>query len=97
MMRRLQSSRRTIPLDRIEEYLGVWCKLRDTVAANGGRAWLFRDARREDHYLEFIEFADASVLERAAQVAEAREELDDLFGHTPVEEWDEAPTEATGV
>jgi hypothetical protein len=96
-MRRLQTSRHTIPLDRIEEYLGAWCELRDTVAAVGGRAWLFRDPRREDHYLEFVEFADASVLEHATRVAEAREALDDLFGHAPVEEWDEAPTEVTGV
>ncbi len=96
-MRRLQSSRRTVPLDRIEEYLGAWRTLQSTVEANGGRAWLFRDARREDHYLEFVEFEDAMMLERALPVAEAREDLDDLFGHSPIEEWDEAPTEATGV
>lgn len=96
-MRRLQSSRRTIPLDRIEEYLSAWCGLRDAVGRSGGHAWLFRDPRREDHYLEFVEFADAKVLEDAAHVAEAREELDDVFGHALVEEWDEAPTEATGV
>jgi hypothetical protein len=96
-MRRLQSSRRTVPLDRIEEYLSAWCELRDAVGASGGHAWLFRDPRREDHYLEFIEFPDASVLEHATHVVERREELDDLFGHAPVEEWDEAPTEVTGV
>jgi hypothetical protein len=89
-MRRLQSSRRVVPLDQLEHYLELWGGLRAAAQGNGARAWLFRDARRQDHFMEFVEFAGEVGLESSG-VPEARQEIDEFFGHVQVEEWEEAP------
>jgi hypothetical protein len=88
-MRRLHSSRRVVPLDQLEQYLELWSMLRSAAEAVGARAWLFRDARRQDHFMEFVEYADMSM--DGSGVSEARQEIDEFFGHAQVEEWEEAP------
>jgi hypothetical protein len=89
-MRRLQSSRRVVPLDQLEQYLELWGALRAEAQAAGGRAWLFRDARRQDHFMEFVEYATEVAIESSG-VPEAREDIDAFFGHVQVEVWEEAP------
>lgn len=93
-MRRLLATRRTIPLDRIDEYASGWRRIRDAVVAAGGRAWLFRGAGHEDHFLEFIEWSDGassepSLVERS-EIAAARTAIDEQLGGGHVDEWEEA-------
>lgn len=91
-MRGLLTTRRVAPLDRTEEYLGLWDRLRDAVDGAGGRAWLFRSTRRQDGYIEFIESTELNALLTRPDVAERRAALGDAFGHGIQDEWEEAAT-----
>jgi hypothetical protein len=57
-MRRLVCTRRQVPLDVSDDYMLAWMAVRRAVEAAGARAWVFRGAEHEDHFLEFIEWAD---------------------------------------
>ena len=88
--RALRSTRRTVALDSLDEYLDAWSAVRTEVEAAGGHAWLFRGALREDHFLEFIEWkplADAEPLTERPSLAEMLAALDADFGHGQAEEW----------
>jgi hypothetical protein len=89
-MRRLRSTRRHVALDHSDEYLGAWTRVQRAVTAASGRAWLFRGAGREDHFLEFIEWADpaAPLVDNAVNGALA--DLDEFARPTHIEEWEEA-------
>jgi hypothetical protein len=94
MMRRLLSTRRQVPLYELDEYLAGWNRLRAVFTAAGGHAWLFRAAHRHDQFLEFLEYrADPTILEQA-EIAAAREALDEAFGVGQLEGWEEAPTKS---
>lgn len=91
-MRRLLSTRRHIPLDRLDEYLGGWEALRSAVAAAGGNAWMFRGAEHQDQFIEFIEWRDevGDPVPDGKEVRMALDNLDAAFGgHT--DEWEEVP------
>lgn len=90
MARELLSIRRRIPLDRLDEYLAGWERLRAAATSAGGRAWLFRGAGREDHYLEFLESGDLDALLERDEIGAAREALNVVFGEGAVEVWVEA-------
>jgi hypothetical protein len=89
-MTHLLTSRRVVPLDQLEHYLELWSLLRAAAQGVGARAWLFRDARRQDHFMEFVEYATEVAIESSG-VPEAREDIDAFFGHVQVEVWEEAP------
>lgn len=90
-MRRLATTRRHVPLDVAEEYTLAWLAVARAVAAANGRAWLFRGAAHEDHFLEFIEWDDnvADPL-RGDDVLAALAQLDSFAVATAEEEWEEA-------
>jgi hypothetical protein len=92
-LRRLLATRRVIPLDRIDEYSMAWRRIRDAVVAAGGRAWLFRGAGHDDHFLEFIEWSDGdsgpSFVEHG-EVAAARTAIEEQLGGGHADEWEEA-------
>lgn len=93
MTRRLLSTRRIIPLDRLDEYVDGWNALRAAAEAAGGRAWMFRGAAHQDHFIEFLEWRDAGegpLPERDA-VREAIVNLDSAFGAGQTDEWEELP------
>jgi hypothetical protein len=87
MARSLLATRRILPLDRLEEYVAGWERLRGAVTEQGGHAWLFRAAAREDHFLEFIEFRGPDALHAARDVHSARTALSDEFGEREAREW----------
>lgn len=94
MTRRLLSTRRLLPLDRLDEYLRGWSVLLAAVEAAGGRAWMFRGAAHQDHFIEFLEWRDddgGDPLPERADVLDARRNLDDGFGAGHADEWEEAP------
>ncbi|HEX7089288.1 MAG TPA: hypothetical protein VF192_04090 [Longimicrobiales bacterium] len=86
--RRLLSTRRVIPLDRLDEYLGLWKEVQRAATQAGARAWLFRAREREDHLVEFIEFGDAPGALESEDLARSRAVLDDTFGAGQSEEWE---------
>ena len=91
MMRRLLTTRRHVPLDRAEEYLAAWARVRSTVADAGGRAWIFRGAAHEDQFIEFIEWSNGSpALHEHEDVAAARALLDTFAVAGVTEEWEDA-------
>ena len=90
-MRRLSTTRRHVALDRTDEYLIAWDGLRSAVEALGARAWVFRGAAHEDHFLEFIEWSGASSPLDDASVLAALETLAAFAPPTAVEEWEQAP------
>lgn len=91
-MRRLLCTRRHIPLDRLDDYLSGWQRVRGAAESAGGHAWLFRGAGHEDQYLEFIEWSDDGVsVPDQENVAGARIHLDLAFGAGQVDDWEEAP------
>jgi hypothetical protein len=95
MTRRLQSTRRLVPLDRLDDYFADWQRVRGAAEAAGGRAWLFRGTWHEDHFLEFIEWGDdrgPTPLPDDAAVAAARLHLDHAFGRGHADDWEEAPS-----
>jgi hypothetical protein len=91
--RRLLSTRRLIPLDRLDEYLGGWSTLRAAAEAAGGRAWMFRGAGHQDHFIEFLEWRDEGEdpLPERGDVREALRNLDGGFGAVHSDEWEEVP------
>lgn len=90
-MTRLLTTRRHVPLDRAEEYVAAWSEVRAAAEARGARAWLFRGADHEDHFLEFVEWSDAvSALMDDPAVADARAALEDYgAGAGTTEEWED--------
>ena len=91
-MRHLLVTQRRIPLARLDEYEDAWDDLCRTAAALGCHAWLYRAAEREDRFLEFVEWKDATPAspgEDAGFVA-AREVLDSNFGGGTAEQWVQA-------
>ena len=82
-MRKLLVTRRTVPLDRIEEYFGAWQMVVDAAMGLPGRAWLFRRAGHDDQFVEFVEWQDGPAVGAAEEVLAVRRELDLLgTGHT---------------
>ncbi|MGH7504461.1 MAG: hypothetical protein ACRELX_02370, partial [Longimicrobiales bacterium] len=57
-MRRLYATRRLIPLDRLDDYLAGWERLRSAATEAGGRAWMFRGTAHQDQFIEFLEWED---------------------------------------
>jgi len=95
MTRLLLVSRRIVPLDALEDYGSRWARVVAAVSAAGGRAWVFRGVRHQDHFLEFIEWrtdhsVDPGALPDRESVAAARAELDGRFGPASDDEWEEA-------
>ncbi len=94
-MRRLLSTRRLIPLDRLEDYLADWQRVRAAAEAAGARAWLFRGTGHEDHFIEFIEWGDqpgVTPVPDFDDVAAARLHLDHAFGPGHANDWEELPS-----
>lgn len=90
-MRHVLATRRTVPLDRVEEYLAEWAGLRRAAHQAGLRAWLFRGTDHEDHFMEFLEWSDhaAGPMPGGTALEEARAGLDERFGHAHEDRWDE--------
>ncbi|HSJ06647.1 MAG TPA: hypothetical protein VK936_08095 [Longimicrobiales bacterium] len=90
-MRRLLSTRRHVPLDRLDEYAAAWLATRDAVAAAGGRAWLFRGAGHDDRFMEFVEWDSAAgePLD-SAEVRSAIARLGTFAPAADASEWEEA-------
>lgn len=88
-MVRLLITRRTVALDRTEEYLELWRQTAAAAGETGGHAWLFRGSIREDHALEFIEDPGAAGVLDAAAVLAARDSLNEAFPADLEEEWHE--------
>lgn len=93
-MRHVLASRRTVPLDRVDEYVAAWEALRAVADAAGVRAWLFRGTDHEDHFMEFLEWSDrdAAPMPGGDALEEARAGLDERFGHAHEDRWDEVDT-----
>jgi hypothetical protein len=87
-MNRLLITRRTVALDRTEEYLALWALVATAVVAAGGRTWLFRGSARQDQAMEFVEDQGDGVLEDGA-VLSARRSLRESFPSVIEEEWSE--------
>lgn len=92
MNRRLLTTRRTIPLDQVDDYLGGWQGVRAAAEAAGGRAWLYRGTSRQDHFIEFVEWDEsaAPALPDREDVASARLDLDQTFGAGADDQWEES-------
>jgi hypothetical protein len=60
-MRRLLCTRRRVALDIVDDYLLAWLALQNAAVQAGARAWLFRGAANEDHFMEFIEWNEAET------------------------------------
>jgi hypothetical protein len=89
-MRRLHATRRLIPLDRLDDYLVGWSRLREAAAAQGGRAWMFRGAAHQDQFIEFLEWSDeGEPLPERPGVVDARRALGESFSAGQVDEWEE--------
>jgi orotate phosphoribosyltransferase len=91
-VRHVLATRRTVPLDRVEEYLAAWTGVRRAALAAGLRAWLFRGTDHEDHFMEFLEWRDDVTAggPLAGNLDELRDELNDAFGHAHEDRWSEA-------
>jgi hypothetical protein len=92
-MKRILSTRRLIPLDRLDDYLLDWERVRAAVESAGGRAWLFRGARHQDQFIEFVEWGEEvgdTPLPERADVAPARLQLDEAYGRGHADDWEEA-------
>lgn len=91
MTRHLATTRRHVPLDRVDEYLAAWAAVRDAIVAAGGRAWIFHGAEHEDQFLEFIEWSGGVKNPLAGDgVADALLELNAFATPMHAEEWEEA-------
>ena len=55
-MRTLLVRERVVPDGRTSAYHGAWKQVVYTAGRIGIRAWIFRSATTQDHYLEFIEW-----------------------------------------
>lgn len=91
MTRHLLTTRRHVPLDQSDDYLGAWENVRRAVEEMGGRAWIFRGAAHEDQFLEFLEWTSGSPAPHEdAGVAAARAQLDTFAASGLTEDWEEA-------
>lgn len=82
-MRKLLVTRRTVPLDRSDEYMETWQLVARAAEALPGRAWLFRRAGHDDQYVEFIEWQDDPAAGDVEILLAVRRELDGVgSGHT---------------
>jgi hypothetical protein len=88
LSRRLSTIRRHVALDRVDEYMVAWHALRAVASLVGAKAWLFRGAGHEDHFIEFLEWTSGELLDDPA-IADALAALD-AYAHGTVEEWEQA-------
>jgi hypothetical protein len=88
-MRRILITRRTVPLDRSDEYLAAWQQLAAAAALRAGHAWLFRRSGHEDRFVEFLEWVGPAALPEQPEIADALRELDEIAAGT-LEELEEA-------
>ncbi len=90
-MRHVLATRRTVPLDRVEEYAAAWGTLRDTAADSGVHAWLFRGTDHEDHFMEFLEWSDdrPGLMPEQDGLEALRMQLEERFGRGQEDRWDE--------
>lgn len=88
-MRRLLVTRRTVPLDRLDDYLATWARLRADVQARGGAAWLFRGDGHDDRFLEFLEWSGDTAVAAADDVRAALDELDETASAAHQDTWNE--------
>ena len=88
-MRKLLVTRRTVPLDRADEYADAWQLVVRAAAALPGRAWLFRRAGHDDQYVEFIEWQDEPSFADAEVILALLRELD-AYGNGHTDELEEA-------
>ncbi len=86
--RLLVSTRRVVPLDRLDEYTAAWDSVQRVARDSGARAWLFRARERQDHFIEFIEHSDAPGVLESAELRRARASLEEQFGAGETEEWE---------
>jgi len=86
--RRLLSTRRVVPLDRLDEYTAAWEAVQQAARDAGARAWLFRARERQDHFIEFIEHSEAPGALEAGELQLARARLEEEFGPGETEEWE---------
>jgi len=86
--RRLLSTRRVVPADRLDEYMAAWESVQRAARDSGARAWLFRAQERHDHFIEFIEYGDAPGALDAGELRRARASLEEWFGPGEPEEWE---------
>ena len=87
-MRNLLITRRTVPLDRLEEYAESWARLCAAASAHGCQAWLFRRTDHEDRFIEFVEWPGASPLADDA-LGSALRELDMIGPPHDSDTWEE--------
>lgn len=91
MTRRLLTARRHVPLDRADEYLAAWDRVRQAVENAGAHAWIFRGTAHEDQFIEFIEWRGAAAGPHENEsVAAARAHLEAFAAAGAVEEWEDA-------
>ena len=91
MTRRLLTTRRHVPLDRADEYLAAWDRVRQAVENAGARAWIFRGTAHEDQFIEFIEWrGESDGPHENETVAAARTDLDAFAAAGAVEQWEDA-------
>lgn len=82
-------TRRTVPLDRSEEYAEAWQLVVRAAAELPGRAWLFHRFGHDDQYVEFIEWQDDPAFDHAEVLLALRRELD-AYGNGHTDELEEA-------
>lgn len=87
-MRKLLVTRRTVPLDRSEEYAEAWLLVVRAAAALPGRAWRFHRTGHDDQYVEFVEWQDDAASGDAEVLLALRHELD-AYGHGHTDELEE--------
>lgn len=77
-MHNLLVTRRTVPLDRWDEYLAAWRSLAAAAQHAAANAWLFRRGGRDDQLVEFLEWRGDAALADQDTVLEARRALDEV-------------------
>lgn len=87
MIRCLLSTTRTV-LQGADDYHAAWNNLRELAQTRASRAWLFRDARAPDRYIEFIEWQQLPETPFAPHpaLAAAHQALEQ-FGAGVTEQW----------
>lgn len=89
-MRHVLATRRTVPLDRLEDYREAWERVLAAAAAHGVNAWLFRGAGRQDSFMEFLEWDGSEAVGWPAEdVAAACALLDEEFTGAHSDSWEE--------
>ena len=92
-MRHVLATRRTVPLDRVDEYTSAWQELQGSADAAGVHAWLFRGTDHEDHFMEFLEWSDdgaPGAMPDGNVLEVLRDRLTEQFGRAQEDRWDEA-------